>query len=161
MIKLRDEQDRARARSSARLHVGPEHPRTRRPRRSASDGRPLRRSEGRPHQDARHANNMTPDVYAALIDQAHKRGLRADGAHLLPQGSRNGAGTRRRCHCAQRPRRRRHAGFHRSDEEAERGLHPDAHARSVARSCTRRRPRSSRIRSSCAACRCSGNRSSC
>jgi hypothetical protein len=48
--------------------------------------------------------DMTPAVYGALIDQAHKRGIRAGSASVLPARCQGAAREGHRCHRAQHPR---------------------------------------------------------
>ena len=86
------------------------------------------------HQD-RHrngnANDMPPEVYTALIDEAHKRKLQCRGASLQSGRCEGPRERRARRHRAQHSRSGRRRGVHRRAEAPQRRLHSDAHARSV------------------------------
>ena len=100
------------ARSGAGLHLRPEHPQPEDARRGAPDRQSLRRPEGRSHQDARRQQHDARGVRRAHRPGARTRTARGR-AHLLPEGSGDGAGTGRGRHCPQRPRPGRHPGLHR------------------------------------------------
>ena len=75
--------------------------------------------------------DMRPEVYAALIDEAHKTEAACRGTPCQSGGRKGACERRARHHRAQHSRSGRRRGVHRRAEAPQRRLHSDAHARSV------------------------------
>ena len=91
---------------------------------------------------------MAPEVYRAVIDEAHKRGLRVAITSLLPRRRQVAARRRRRLHRAQHPRHGRRRGVHRELKAPKRLRTARRSCARCRRSSTSRRRRSSPTRSS-------------
>ena len=74
---------------------------------------------------------MPVEAYTAILDEAHKKGMRV-AVHVVTLADGEGrAAARRRLHRAQRPRRGGRRRVHRADEEERRVLLPDVPARAL------------------------------
>ena len=104
-LKLRDEQDRGTL-DRARIYTGGVNAVGKTPeeaRKSVDRLADLKVDIIKYHING-NPNDMTPDVYGALVDEAHKRGLRTARPHLLSEGREGRAGQGHRHHRAQRAR---------------------------------------------------------